>query len=121
MKKTISSAIIVLLLYLVLGWIYEHTLSSANKKWHQERYVNQEIRGPPKSINGYPQNSNLTVLVIKNAIDQKELTYGTICLDTTYKNYISVGDSVHKNRGTEKISFCKGTGDCKQFELDFCK
>lgn len=121
MKYMIFVATVLILFYAGFWLIYANKLSSANEEWYQERYVNQEINGNLKSITGYSNDRNLVILVIKNSIDQRELTYRTICMDTSFRNYISVGDSVHKNRGTKKIFFCKGAGECKQFELDFCK
>jgi hypothetical protein len=121
MKNMIFVAIVLMLLYAIFWLIYVIKLSSANEEWYQERYVNQEISGNIESITESSYDPNLVILVIKNSIDQNELTYGTICMDTPFRDYISIGDSVHKNRGTEQIFFCKGTDECKQFELDFCK
>ncbi len=121
MKSIIFIIIGLILLYAIFWLIYAYKLSSANEEWYQERYVNQKISGNLKSITGYSYDPNLVILVIKNSIDQNELTYSTTCMNTLFRGYISVGDSVYKNRGTEKIFFCKATGESKQFEFNFCE
>jgi hypothetical protein len=121
MKKTFLVTIVLILTYVGFWMIYSYKLTLANEQWYQERYVNQEIGGKLKSITEYSNDRNKVILVIKNTIDQRELTYGTICIDKPFRDYIAIGDSVYKKQGYTHVFFCKSVSDCKQFELDFCK
>ncbi len=121
MKTTDWVATALILLYGAFWLKYIRDLSVANEAWYQQHYVNQEIRGRLTSITENSNDHNQVVLVVKNTLDNTDLTYGTICMDAPFRDYISVGDSVAKNQGTEEIFFCKDTGDCKQFKLDFCR
>lgn len=120
MKTTVWVATALILLYGAFWLKYKRDLSLANETWYQQRYVNQEISGRLTSITENFNDRNLVVLVIKNTLDKRDHTFGTICMDAPFRDYICVGDSVHKNQGTEEIFFCKDTGDCKQFTLNFC-
>lgn len=121
MKRIILAAVVLLLLYAAFWIIYMTKLSSANEEWYQERYVDQEIKGKLNSIHEYSNNPYKVALEITNTVNQTDLTYGVICMDKEFRDYIAVGDSIHKQRGKRFVLFCKSNDDCKEFELVFCE
>ena len=109
-----ATMLIFLMLYGAFWLKFNITLAKSQNDWYEKEYVDKEINGVLKSITEFDSNPFMIVLSIKNLGDKFDLTYGTICVDKEFRDFVAIGDSIKKKEGNESVKFCKSKGEFKE-------
>lgn len=107
-------------IYICYLALYAKYLSDAKQRWYEREYVNKEINGVLRSIEEFDKDQFEVVLSIKNQGEPSNIRYGVTCVNQEFIDFVVVGDSVLKERGSKTIKFCKTRSNCKEYELNFC-
>jgi hypothetical protein len=106
--------------YAVFMYVYVDGLHKKEREWHQEEYVDKSIQGVLERIVEYEGDAYKITLAVKNRNEEFDLSIGSTCVDANFREFVAVGDSVFKEKGENELRFCKSSGGCKEFELNFC-
>ena len=109
-----------LIYYFVFLFQYKKRLDEDYKEWYQHEYIEKEFRGIINYIFNYKNSETKLVLDIKTATSS--FSYGVICVDSTFTNFVSEKDTIYKIKNS-KVVYIKRYSDNaeKSFELVFCE
>jgi hypothetical protein len=105
---------------IVFIFIYNITLNKAKNEWYQQEYVDKNINGTVQSITEFEGNPFVIVLSLKDVDEIFNLSYGTICVDKEFRDFVAPGDSASKKAGEEVMVFYKSSNAVKTWKLHFC-
>lgn len=111
--------IVFALIYLLKWYMYISALDDQSDKWYKEEYVEKEFKGKIKYIQMFDENPYKIIISIDYG-SEFEISYGVTCVDDDFNNFVTIGDSVMKEKGTKVIKFIKADRRNKVFELNFC-
>lgn len=111
--------IVFALIYLSKWYMYISALDGQSNKWYKEEYVEKEFKGKIKYIQMFDENPYKIIISIDDG-SEFEISYGVTCVDDEFNNFVTIGDSVMKEKGTKVIKFIKTDRRNKVFELNFC-
>lgn len=100
---------------------YYLALDSQNKEWIEQEFKPKIIKGTVKSFQEDGDNGNtFHILLIKN--NNETVSYGLVSCEEnkSFREFISVGDSIIKDSMSLKIIIIKKTVAPKEFGLIFC-
>jgi hypothetical protein len=122
-----KNALIFLSIALTLGgcfaalmYAYVAGVHKEERIWYEEEYVDKTVQGILERIVEFEGNPYKITLVIKNKNEEFDLDFGSTCVDEDFRVFVAVRDSVFKEKGKKELRFCKPSGHCKEFELNFC-
>ena len=107
------------IIWKIIFWTkYKTALDKDYEIWYKTEYLDKDFRGVVKKINHYKNSKSKLVLEIITPDD--EFSYGVICVDDIFLNFVAEKDSIFKLKKTPKVTFKKKDGNSKSFELNFC-
>lgn len=112
-----------LFFYLLYWFLYKRSMDKVNEEWYKEAYVNKRIEGVVENIVVFNGDSSKITLSIEDNNSELKIRYGVTCVDRSFWDFVSIGDSVFKDSGIKKIEFCRTSSqfkNCKNIELNFC-
>lgn len=99
--------------------MYVSALDNQSDKWYKKEYIEKEFEGKIKYIQMFNENPYKIIVSINDG-SEFEISYGVTCVDDEFNNFVKIGDSVIKEKGTKFIKFIKLDKRNKVFELNFC-
>ena len=118
-KKIFAFASISVAILFGIGFVlrYGYLMNQEAEKFIDEKFVNKQIRGHLSAIVKYKLDK--VVLGIDNH-EEFELTYGTLCIDSTFLKNIEEKDSVYKDVGEQYLNFINNDGKQSRLKVIFC-
>jgi hypothetical protein len=118
-RVALPSIILFLVIAFAIGfyWRYSYLMNRQDDKFVNEKFINKKIRGRLSDIVKYKKNK--VVLGIDNH-EKYDLTYGVLCIDSTFLNNVAEKDSVYKNAGERELHFITKQGNMYTLKVVFC-
>jgi hypothetical protein len=93
-------------------------LKNSENEYYQKEYIEKSFSGLLKQIIIYKKDSKKNILRIHTQLD--DFSYGVICVDKSFKDFVSINDSIYKYKGGDSVYFKNRDGKIKGFKLIFC-
>ena len=119
LKIILPSILTFLIIAFAIGFYYRFKFlnNRQSEMFINEKFINKKIRGHLSAIVKYKQDK--VVLGIDNH-EEFELTYGVLCIDSSFLKTLQEKDSVYKDIGEEYLNFIKKDGKFFRLKVVFC-
>ncbi|WP_301924292.1 hypothetical protein [Ferruginibacter sp.] len=118
-KKIYGYTFIIAAILFGIGFVlrFKYLTNQEAEKFLNEKFINKKIRGHLLAIVKYKQDK--VVLGIDNH-EEFELTYGTLCIDSSFLKNIQEKDSVFKDVGEDYLNFINKEVKQSRLKVIFC-
>ena len=117
----LTIAALCILYYAFQQYLFYRSTEEQSNNWYITEYKLKEINGTLSDLTFSDRDSTKVVISIKNRGEIFELSYGATCVDTSFLNFVEIGDSVFKAKNSKFIKFCsKKLNICKYYKINFC-